>query len=119
MLAASSALGEHVVTVSAMDAVGNPTVRTVTFRIVATIDSLIAAVNTFGDQQQMDEALRRSLLAKLDDAKQAVARGNSKVAFNKLNDLIGQINTNTGQRITQSAGRVLVTDASYVIATLQ
>ncbi|MGB2712621.1 MAG: HYR domain-containing protein, partial [Vicinamibacterales bacterium] len=113
------ALGEHVLTVSAMDSAGNPAVRTVTFRIVATIDSLIAAVNTFAGQQQIDEALRRSLLAKLDDAKQAVARGNSKVAINKLNDLIDQINANVGQRITQSAGQVLVADARYVIATLQ
>ena len=63
-----------------MDAVGNPAVRTVTFRIVATIDSLIAAANTFGGLQQMDDAMRRSLLATLDDAKQALARGNTKVA---------------------------------------
>ena len=113
------ALGEHVFTVSAMDAAGNPAVRTVTFRIVATIDSLIAAVNALAGQQQMDEALRRSLLAKLEDAKQALARGNSKVAINKLNDLIDQINANIGQRITPAAGQVLVTDARYVIATLQ
>jgi uncharacterized repeat protein (TIGR01451 family) len=112
-------LGQHVFTVSAMDAAGNPAVRTVTFRIVATIDSLIGAVNAFGGQQQMDDAMRRSLLAKLGDAKSALVRGNSKVAINKLNDLIDQINANTGQRITPSAGQLLVTDAQYVIATLQ
>jgi uncharacterized repeat protein (TIGR01451 family) len=112
-------LGQHVFTVSAMDAAGNPAVQTVTFRIVATIDSLIAAVNAFSGQQQMDDAMRRSLLAKLEDAKSALVRGNRKVAINKLNDLIDQIEANTGQRITPAAGLVLVTDARYVIATLQ
>jgi hypothetical protein len=113
------ALGQHVFTVSAMDAAGNPALRTVTFRIVATVDSLAAAVNALAAQQQMDDALRRSLLAKLDDAKQLLARGSSKAAINKLNDLIDQINANIGPRITPSAGQLLVTDARYVIATLQ
>ena len=78
------ALGGHVLTVSAIDAAGNPAAQTVTFRIVATVDSLIAAVNVFAGQQQMDDALRRSFLAKLEDAKQSLARSNSKVAINKL-----------------------------------
>jgi hypothetical protein len=108
-----------VFTVSAMDAAGNSAVQTVTFRIVATIDSLIAAVNAFGGQQQMDDAMRRSLLSKLEDAKGALARGKSNVAINKLNDLIDQVNANTGQRITPFAAQLLVTDAQYVIATLQ
>jgi hypothetical protein len=113
-------LGEHVFTVSAMDAAGNPAGRTVTFRIIATIDSLIAAVNLLAEQRQIDDSrIVRSLLGKLDEAKQAVARGKITVAINKLNDLIYQVTAQVGQHITPTAGQVLVTDARYVIATLQ
>lgn len=113
-------LGEHVFTVSAMDAAGNPAVRTVTFRIVATIDSLITAVNLLAEQQQIDDSRTvRGLLGKLEDAKQALARGNQTAAINKLNDLIDQVTAQVGQHITPYAGQVLVTDARYVIATLQ
>jgi len=115
----SLALGEHVFTASAMDVAGNPAGRTVTFRIVGTIDSLIAAVNLFAQQGQIDDPRARSLLNKLDDAKQAIARGNNKTAINRLNDLIDQINSQVGQHITPGAGQLLVTDAQYVISTIQ
>ena len=113
-------LGEHVFMVSAMDRAGNPSVRTVTFRIVATIDSLIAAVNVLAQQGQIDDSrMVKSLLSKLEDAKQAVARGSNKAAINKLNEFIDQVNVQINQHITSSAGYLLVTDAQYVIATLR
>jgi hypothetical protein len=114
------ALGDHVFTVSAMDRAANPAVRIVTFRVVATIDSLIAAVNEFAQQGQIDDSrMIKSLLSKLDEAKQAVARDKKSVAINKLNDLIAQINSQIGQHITSGAAQVLITDARYVIGTLQ
>jgi hypothetical protein len=114
------ALGEHVFTVSAMDVARNPAVRIVTFRVVATLDSLTAAVNLFAAQGQIDDSrMVRSLLSKLEDAKDAIARGSNKAAINKLNEFIDQVNAQVGQHITASAAQLLVTDARYVIATLQ
>jgi hypothetical protein len=51
---------------------GNSRSQNVTFTVVATIDSLIASVNMFAGQQKIDDSNTvKSLLAKLNDAKQA------------------------------------------------
>src|SRR5262249_53330116 len=44
------ALGDHTLSVAAVDVAGNQTTQSQPFSIVATVDSLIAAVNIFGDQ---------------------------------------------------------------------
>ena len=99
---------------------GNSRSQTVTFRVIATLDSLIAAVNLFAAQKTIDDsAFAKSLLGKLNDAKQAVQRGNKAVAVNKLQDFIAQVRAQSGGHITPDAAQILVADAQYVIGTLQ
>lgn len=74
------ALGFHTLFVSASDQAGNTSLTTVTFRIVATIDTLIGAVNTFSATGQIDASRGRSLLSKLEDAKEVLSRGNLTAA---------------------------------------
>src|SRR4030095_13552532 len=81
-------LGSHVLTVSASDVAGNFAQQSATFTIVATIDSVIAAVNTFATQGMVDAGSQKTLLSKLNDAKTALARGNAAAARNKLRDAI-------------------------------
>ena len=61
----------HSVEVTATDVAGNMVTRTVPFRIVATVDSLI---NLYADEGRIDTGNRRGLLDKLNDAKAALKR---------------------------------------------
>ena len=108
-------LGSHTVSVSARDMVGNGTKQSVSFQIVATIDSLIGAVNAFAARGSIDTTTRAALLGKLEDARQALARGNANSARNKLEDFITYVTVRTGRGVTADAADVLVTDARYVL----
>ena len=112
------ALGFHTVFVTASDQAGNTSLATVTFRVVATIDTLIGAVNTFVSTGQIDASTGRSLLAKLQDAKQQVSRGNPAAAQSKLRDFKNQVSAQSGQSISPSAAQLLIADADFVIFTL-
>src|SRR5439155_809856 len=50
------ALGVHGVVVSASDLAGNSRTQEVTFRIIATLDSLIASVTVFAGQKKIVQA---------------------------------------------------------------
>src|SRR5260370_30430200 len=70
------ALGTHSFVLTATDLAGNFRSQTVTFAVVATIDSVIASVNVFAGQQKIDDSSTvKSLLAKFNDAKQAAQHG--------------------------------------------
>jgi photosystem II stability/assembly factor-like uncharacterized protein len=112
------AVGFQTLFVSASDQAGNTSLATVTFRIVATIDTLIGAVNTFVRTGEIDASRGRNLLAKLEDAQQALARGNLAAARGALNDFKSQVSAQSGKSITPSAAQLLVADADFVIFTL-
>jgi hypothetical protein len=111
-------LGVHTLVVSAADQAGNVMAETVAFRVLATIDSLIAAVNTFASQGQIDAATARSLQAKLADAKQAMDRGNVKAARAKLSDFAAAVSAQSGSGIAVNAAGVLLADVQYVLNTM-
>ena len=114
------ALGTHSFAVSATDVAGNSRSQTVTFGVIATVDSLIASVNVFAGQKKIDDpAVVKRLLAILNDAKQAVQRGNRAAAIVKLQDFIVQVNAQSGRHITPDAAQILVADAQYVMRTLR
>jgi uncharacterized repeat protein (TIGR01451 family) len=114
------ALGTHSFVLTATDLAGNSRSQNVIFSVVATIDSLIASVNTFASQQKIDDSNTvKSLLAKLNDAKQAVLRGNKTTAINKLQEVIDLVQAQSGRHITPDAAQILVADARYVIGTLR
>ena len=110
-------LGSHTMEVFAVDVAGNPARQSVSFRVVATIDSLIASVNIYALQGKIEDAQQRSLLSKLNDAKAALDRGNTSAASAKLRDLIDQCNTQSGRGISADAAMVLAGDAEYVRGT--
>jgi hypothetical protein len=111
-------LGQHMFIASASDVAGNAGQQPVTYQVVATIDSLIATVNTFAAQRKIDPSTQKSLLSKLNDAKQAFDRGNVIVVRNKLSEVITIVNNQTGKGIAVDAANVLVTDTQYVLSAL-
>jgi hypothetical protein len=110
-------LGTHTVTVSAIDLAGNLSQQSVTFRMVATIDSLVGTLDAW--RGEMDRSAYNSLLSKLTDARDALGRGNLVSARNKLEDVVAYCNRQRGQAISERAATSLAGDAEYVIATLQ
>jgi uncharacterized repeat protein (TIGR01451 family) len=112
-------LGTHSFVVGAADLSGNSRGQTVTFEVIATIDSLIASVNTFTAQNKIDDAsIVRSLLAKLNDARDLMQRGKKAAAIDKLQGFIDQVTAQRERHISADAAQILVADAQYVIGTL-
>jgi hypothetical protein len=114
------ALGTHSFVLTATDVAGNSRSQNVTFTVAATIDSLIASVNVFAGQNNIDDSNTvKSLLAKLNDAKQAAQRSNKTTAINKLQEFIDLVGAQSGHHITADAAQILIADAQYVIGTLR
>ena len=111
-------LGEHTLVVSATDVAGNAISQSVSVRIVATIDSLIAMVNAYKDEGRIDASNQRSLLAKLYDAKAALDRGNVSGAAGKLRDFINQCTAQSGRGIGTDTAVLLIADGQYTLAAL-
>jgi photosystem II stability/assembly factor-like uncharacterized protein len=110
-------LGPHTLIVSAADRAGNTSTKTVVFTVIATIDTLIGAVNTFVATGEIDARAERSLLSKLEDAKQALARGSLTAARGSLTDFKSRVLAQSGQTISLAAAALLIADANYVIGT--
>jgi len=114
------ALGQHSLLVSAVDGAGNTVSQPVAFRVIANVGSLIAAVNVFvGDGAITDSNTANGLLVKLRDAQDAIDKGKNNVAVNKLREFIDQVNGRAGRSVATHAAQLLVTDAGFVIGTLQ
>ena len=77
-------------------------------------------MNVFAGQQKIDDSNTvKSLLAKLNDAKQAAERGNKTAAMNKLAEFMDLVRNQSGRHIASDAAQILVADAQYVIGTLR
>jgi photosystem II stability/assembly factor-like uncharacterized protein len=111
-------LGTHTVVASASDIAGNASQQTATFRVVATIDSLTALVNVFGDNGLIDAGSRKTLVGMLTDAQQALQRGNPNAARGTLQDFIAYCTDQRGKKISAGAADTLVTDTRYVLGTI-
>jgi cytochrome c len=114
------ALGQHSLVVSAVDRAGNAASHPITFQVIATVGSLITTVNAFvADGRINDSNTANGLLAKLNDARDAMDKGKNSVGANKLREFTDQVNGRAGRSIAPDAAQLLVTDAQYVIGTLQ
>jgi hypothetical protein len=109
-------LGSHMLEITASDRAGNTAAKTVSFRVIATIDSLIAAVNAFAAQGQIASNTAQSLIAKLEDARRALDRGNVTAARGTLNEFSDQVSAQQGKSIAAGAAQVLLDDAAFVRA---
>jgi hypothetical protein len=71
-----------------------------------------------GQHKIDDSNTVKSLLAKLNDAKQAAQRRNRTAALNKLQEFIDLVQAQSGRHITPDAAQILVADAQYSMGTL-
>ena len=116
----TGALGTHNFVLTATDVAGNSRSQSVTFTVIATIDSLIASVNVFAGQHTIDDSSTvKSLLGKLNDAKDLIQRGKKPSAIEKLQGFIDLVTAQRGRHITDDAAQILIADARYLIDTLR
>jgi hypothetical protein len=109
-------LGNHKIPITATDQAGNTTMAEVNFTITASIDSLIAATQYACNLGWIsNNGVCNSLQAKLNVAKDSLARGNKTAAKNQLNALLHELDAQKGKKVNQQAYDLLSTDAKYVI----
>ena len=117
ILLLTQTLGAHTIEVFASDAAGNPAHQSVSFHVIATIDSLIASVNIYALQGKIEASKLKGVRAKLNDAKAALDRGNTSAASAKLREFLDLCNAQSGRGISTDAAAVLTADANYVLGT--
>jgi FIMAH domain len=111
-------LGTHAVSASASDVAGNTSQQARTFRVIATIGSVAALVNMLGDQGQIEDGARRTLLVKLGEAQQLLDRNRRGDAKSQLQDVIDYCMDQRGKKVGAEACDLLVTDLKYVRGTM-
>jgi hypothetical protein len=112
-------LGNHTLTVHAVDSSGNEASESVTFSVVATVQSLQEAVNRFYSEGKIKKAgIRNSLLSKLMNAQKFVNAGKTKAGINLLNAYINEVKAQTGKAIASKAAALLIEDTRWVISHL-
>jgi hypothetical protein len=107
-------LGEHRLLVRAEDTAGNVAEEEVRFTVEATIDALRAAVEQLADAGEVAPETEQPLLAKVDAAAAAMARGNTEAAKGALRAFIAQINALEGEKVSPEAAAILVADAGAI-----
>jgi len=113
-------LGDHTLTVKAVDNVGNEASSSVTFSVSATIQSTIAGVNRFYTEGKIDNGgIANSLTQKLENAQKDLDKGKTKNAISKLEAFINEVQAQSGKHITVDAANLLIADAQWVIAHLK
>jgi hypothetical protein len=111
------ALGSHDFTVGAVDNLGNESApATVTFAIIVTAESIKDDVHQFFDAGKIrNGGLANSLLAKLNAAASARARGNCKAAANIYEAFIHELEAQSGNGVDTTAAAIMIADAEYLI----
>ena len=96
------ALGNHTLTVNAMDKAYNQASTSVTFQVIATVQSLKASVDRLYAEGKIKNAgLRNSLIDKLNTAHAYLDKGQIKQAVSTLNAFVNQVKAQSGKGITQ------------------
>ena len=108
------ALGEHTVAVEAEDSAGNVATADVTFRVVASVETLTGSVQRLVEEGDVDRVLARSLLAKLEQADAAASRGASRAAANLVAAFADEVDAQRGKKVAESAAELLLGDAAVV-----
>jgi soluble cytochrome b562 len=110
-------LGNHTLTVYAIDKAYNQSGKSATFSVTATVQSMVASVNRFFSEGKIDNAgIRSSLLDKLNTAQTYLNKGNLTAAKSALQTFINAVKAQSGKHITKQAADLLIADAQWVIA---
>ena len=113
------ALGNHTLTVNAMDNAYNQSTASVTFTVGATVGSLKTALTRlFNEGKITNRAIYMNLMNKLTLAEKALTMGNVKLATNHLTAFINEVRAQSGKFITPPAAALLIADAKWVINQL-
>lgn len=110
-------LGTHTFSVDSVDNLNNAGTQSVTFSIVVTPESIKGDVTQFlqaGAIKNNGEA--NSLLAKLDSAAAARARGQCSTAANLYRAFITELQAQSGKGVDPTAAQIMILDAQYLIA---
>lgn len=109
-------LGSHTFTVTATDNVTNTAAQSVVFSVIVTADSIKADVDQFLASGKIDsQGLATALLAKLDAAAAARARGDCTTANNDYQAFINEVMAQAGKGIDPTAAQILIADANYLM----
>jgi hypothetical protein len=109
--------GDHTFTVNAADNVGGTSSASVSFTIIVTPDSIKDDVGQFGESGAINNrGIAKSLLAKLDAAAAARARGSCATADNIYQAFINELQAQSGKHVDAAAAAIMITDAQYLIA---
>jgi len=124
-------LGQHTLIVTATDHAGNTATKSVTFNVIATIDSLINLVQKFFKnglsgtsfkaaslESNDGSEVESGLLAKLYAAKKQIDRGKIQTAINILGAFMNQVRAQSGKYLSVEEANILTADAKYVIQHL-
>lgn len=109
--------GLHTVTVSATDAIGNVTTKSVTFRVRATSASLLAnAQRAWSSGLITDAKVYRGLLDSLQAAAKSHEAGKHATEWNQLSAFVNKVEAQLGQGIDQTTGLRFIAYAKDLIA---
>src|SRR5262249_55174596 len=111
------ALGPHSFTVESADHVNNDAVKSVSFTIVVTPESIKEDVNLFAAAGKIkDPGLPSALLSKLDAAADARARGKCAQAASLYDAFIKLLQAQSGSGVDATAAAIMIADAEFLIA---
>jgi hypothetical protein len=114
------AYGPHTLMITASDYYGNNNSQSVTFTVVATVQSLQASIVRFYSEGKITNAGTYNALIKiLKSANDTYKKGNVNATISKLQDFIMTVKSVSGKQISTDAANLLIADAEYVISTLK
>jgi hypothetical protein len=109
-------LGRHTFSIGAVDGAGNADTSSVVFTIIVTPDSIKDDVTQFFAMGAIkNHGLEDSLLAMLDAAANARARGDCNSSANNYAAFINELNAQTGKGVDANAAAIMTADAQYLI----
>ena len=112
-------LGTHTLIVSGEDKAANTAGKSVTFTVVATVESVCTATVRLRDQGAFsNNTFYNGLLGKCADAQAAQVRGQTNVVKNKLREMQSQLQAQSGKGVTISGANLLLGDIQYVLTPL-
>jgi len=110
-------LGEHVLTVTAVDYADNTATKSVTFKVVITVSDLKSNVEHYYKAGSIDNKdVYHYLMGKLAIAEKSHKRSE---IVNALNAFITKVQQQSGTHITTQAANQLISDAHWVIDNLK
>jgi hypothetical protein len=112
-------LGDHSLTVTAVDGTGLTAVQSTTLHLQATIAGTQCAVDAFCAAGEIDNAgVCNSLTAKLTNAQSSLDKDNLTPAVNLLNAFLNEVAAQTEKHISTLAGGILSGDVQAILTGL-